>query len=65
MAINRLEYPITFDEAISLLLAEATTILAENSEKVVFGDPRPEVLMWAAARLIEYKNLDLASENAF
>lgn len=65
MAINRLEYPITFDEAIGLLLAEAKTILEENRAHVVLGDPRPEVLMWAAARLTEHKNLVLASKNAF
>jgi hypothetical protein len=51
MAINRVEYPITFEEAIAVLRELAAEIGKDAAREQRIGDPRPEVLMWAANRL--------------
>ena len=57
MAINRIEYPITYDEVITFLEQEVASILADNVKRMAIGDPRPELLKWAAERLLEQRNL--------
>ena len=63
MAINRIEYPITYDEVITFLLDNAAEILRENREKFVCGDTRPELLHWAARRLQEQKTFVTAGKS--
>jgi hypothetical protein len=63
MAINRIEYPITYDEVITFLLSNADEILRENREKFVCGDTRPELLYWAASRLQEQKTFVTAGKS--
>lgn len=51
MAINRIQYPITFAEAIRTLRDLAEEIGKDAAREQRIGDPRPEILSWAANRL--------------
>lgn len=55
--INRLEYPITYEEVIKFLREESARALKENQDEMSCGDPGPELLNWAADRLEALKEI--------
>lgn len=58
MAINRLQYPIDFDEAMTVVKEIADEILADNRQQIMLGDSRPEVLYWVVEQLARLKSLE-------
>lgn len=51
MAINRLQYPIEYDEVLAALQEISDEILDNNQKLMICGDPRPELLHWAIRKL--------------